>query len=366
MSEIQHIKFGQQHRLFFQTLRQRVDQDLRSKNISKNANFGMYLKTVFMFCLYFVPYFLMMFGIVQALPAMFLLCVLMGLGMAGIGLSVMHDANHGSYSKYPAVNTFLSYTLNMLGGHNINWQMQHNTLHHTFTNIEGHDEDIDAPAFMLRFSPHSDRYKIHRFQFLYAWLFYGMLTLMWSTTKDFKQLNRYRNMGLLDTYKKSYGKQLFIIILSKMLYFAYMIVLPLLVLDVTWWQFIIGFVVMQFISGLLLSAIFQSAHVVEETKFPMPDKSGNIENDWAVHQLYTTANFAPKSRIFSWFVGGLNYQVEHHLFPSVCHIHYRRISKIVKSTAKEFNFPYHSQPTFVSALWSHTKMLWRLGRPVTA
>jgi linoleoyl-CoA desaturase len=366
MASTQHIKFSQQHRLFFQTLRQRVDQHLKSSNVSKNGNIGMYVKTVFMFALYLIPYFLMMFGVVQALPAMFFLCIVMGLGIAGIGLSVMHDANHGSYSKNPAVNKFLSYSLNLLGGHNANWQMQHNTLHHTFTNIDGHDEDIDAPAFMLRFSPHSDRRWIHRFQFLYAWFFYGLLTLMWSTTKDFKQLNRYRKMGLLDTHKRNYKKELTIILASKVLYFAYMIIIPMLVLNVAWWQFLLGFFVMQFTAGLLLSAIFQSAHVIEETKFPMPDKSGNIENDWAVHQLYTTANFAPKSRIFSWFIGGLNYQVEHHLFPSVCHVHYRRISAIVQSTAKEFNFPYHSKPTFVSAIWSHTKMLWRLGRPVAA
>lgn len=366
MAVTQHIRFGQQQRLFFQTLRMRVDQHLKANNLSKNANWGMYFKTFFMFALYFTPYFLMLFGVVQSLPLMFILSIVMGLGMAGIGLSVMHDANHGSYSKNPIVNKFLSYSLNLLGGHNTNWQVQHNTLHHTFTNIEGHDEDIDAPAFMLRFSPHSDRRKIHRFQFLYAWLFYGLLTLMWSTTKDFRQLNRYRQMGLLDTYKKKYGKELLIIIASKILYFTYMIIIPLLVLDVTWYQFLIGFVMMQFTAGLLLSAIFQSAHVIEETKFPMPDKSGNIENDWAVHQLYTTANFAPKSRIFSWFIGGLNYQVEHHLFPSVCHIHYRRISEIVRATANEYNFPYHSQPTFASALWSHTKMLWRLGRPVAA
>lgn len=366
MTQTQHIKFGQQHRLFFQTLRQRVDQHLKANNVSKNGNFGMYVKTAFMFALYFTPYFLMLFGVIQSLPVMFILSLVMGLGIAGIGLSVMHDANHGSYSRNPLVNQILSYSLNMLGGHNINWQMQHNTLHHTFTNIDGHDEDIDAPAFMLRFSPHGQRHAIHRFQFIYAWFFYGLLTMMWSTTKDFRQLNRYRDMGLLATYKKNYKKQLLIILISKVIFISYILVIPMMVLPIAWWQVLIGYVVMQFTAGILLSAIFQSAHVIEDTRFPMPDKSGNIENDWAVHQLYTTANFAPKSRIFSWFIGGLNYQVEHHLFPSICHVHYRRISAIVKTTAKEFNFPYHTQPTFASAVWSHTKMLWRLGRPLAA
>ncbi|HXB39207.1 MAG TPA: acyl-CoA desaturase [Bacteroidia bacterium] len=366
MSETQRIKFPQQQRLFFQTLRMRVDQYLKEKQVSKHANANMVIKTIFMFCLYFVPYFLLVLGVFHSVPLMWLLSIVMGFGMAGIGLSVMHDANHGSYSKNPKVNKFLSYTLNMLGGHYLNWQMQHNTLHHTFTNIEGHDEDIDAPAFMLRFSPHADLKKIHRFQFLYAWFFYGLLTVMWGTTKDFQQLERYKKMGLLATYKEKYSKHLIILIISKLVYYAYMIVIPMIFIDLAWWKIMIGFLSVQFTAGLLLSSIFQSAHVVEETKYPLPDKSGNMENDWAVHQLFTTANFSPKSRIFSWYVGGLNYQVEHHLFPSVCHVHYRHISKIVKNTAKEYNFPYYTQPTFVSALWSHTKMLWRLGRPISA
>lgn len=366
MSSTQHIKFGQQNRLFMQTLRQRVDQYLKEKNISRHANVNMVIKTIFMFSLYFVPYFLVVLGVVTSAPAVFALWVVMGLGMAGIGLSVMHDANHGSYSKNPIVNKLLSFSLNLMGGYYLNWQIQHNTLHHTFTNIGGYDEDIDAPIGILRFSPHTERKKIHRLQFLYAWFFYGMLTMMWVVTKDFKQLRRYRDAGLLKTYKESYSKHLTILIISKVLYYAYMIVIPLVFIQLPWWHTVLGFLAMQFTTGLLLSAIFQSAHVVEETKFPMPDKSGNIENDWAVHQLFTTSNFAPKSRLFSWYVGGLNYQVEHHLFPSVCHVHYRRISEIVKTTAREFNFPYHTKATFAGAIWSHTKMLWRLGRPLAA
>jgi linoleoyl-CoA desaturase len=367
MSETTHIKFGQQQRLFISTLRQRVDQYFKEKKVSKNGNANMVIKTIFMFTLYAAPYVLIMTGIVQYTPLMALLCIVMGLGMAGIGLSVMHDANHGSYSRNLKVNKIMSYTTNLVGGHYLNWQLQHNTLHHTFTNISGHDEDIDAPAFFLRFSPHSPHRKIQRLQFLYAWFFYGLLTIMWTTTKDFQQLVRYKKMGLLKTAKQNFGKQLTILIIAKLLYHTVFLVIPMIFLPIAWWQVLIGFVIMQFTAGLMLSAIFQPAHVMEETTFPLPDATGNIENDWAVHQLYTTANFAPKSRIFSWYIGGLNYQVEHHLFPSVCHVHYRKIAKIVKSTAAEFNFPYISEPTFVSALWSHTKMLWKLGKtPLTA
>lgn len=361
MSTTQNIRFNNKQRQFFQVLNQRVEQYFKSKSVSRFSNWGMAIKTVFMFTLYLVPYFLMLFGVLSGNWWVLFGFLVMGLGMAGIGLGVMHDANHGSVSKHQWLNKLLSYSLNFVGGHNNNWQMQHNHLHHTYTNIDGHDEDI-APVGILRFSPNAPLKKIHRLQFLYAWFFYGLMTFMWVTTKDFRQLNRYHRMGLLKQRGLNYRKELAIIIISKVFYYAYAVALPLIFFDCDWWIIPIGFSVKQFTSGLILACIFQPAHVVEATKFPMPDPSGHMETDWSVHQLYTTANFAPRNRVLSWFVGGLNYQVEHHLFPAISHVHYRKLSPIVRQTAKEFNLPYHSEPLFVGALWSHTKMLWRLGR----
>jgi linoleoyl-CoA desaturase len=362
MAEILKTRFGApQQRLFVATLRQRVDSYFKTNEISKTGNTTMVLKTVAMFALYLVPYFLLIFGHLQSDLLMLFLATVMGMGMAGIGMGVMHDANHGSYSKYPIVNEFLSYSLCLVGGLPINWQVQHNTLHHTYTNVHEHDGDLDGPVF-LRFSPHQPRKKVHRFQFLYAWFFYGFLTIAWSTSKDFIQLYRFWKMDLLKTKNKKYGKQLALLISTKILYYTYLVVIPMLVMDVAWWKILIGIFSMHYVAGVFTSTIFQLAHVVEEADFPLPNETGHIENDWIVHQLYTTADFAPKSRILSWFIGGLNFQVEHHLFPNICHVHYRKIAKIVEETAREFNFPYHTKPTFVSALWSHSKMLWRLGR----
>lgn len=361
MAEILKTRFGQQQRLFFSTLRQRVDTYFKINEISKQGNAAMVFKTFAMFAIYLVPYFLILCCGFQSNLLLFALCIVMGFGMAGIGLSVMHDANHGSYSKNQNVNKFLSFSICLVGGLPINWQVQHNVLHHTYTNIHEHDGDLEGPSF-LRFSPNMPRKKVHRFQFLYAWFFYGLMTVAWSTIKDFKQLLRYKKMDLLKTQNKKYGKQLALLIFTKALYYIYVIVIPMLVLDASWWKILIGVFAMHFTAGLLLSLIFQSAHVVEDTSFPVTTESGSIENDWAVHQLYTTADFAQRSRLFSWYVGGLNFQVEHHLFPNICHVHYKKIAKIVEETAREFNFPYYTKPTFVSALWSHSKMLWRLGR----
>ncbi len=346
---------------FITVLRKRVKAHFESQKKSVYANANMVIKTIFMFALYLVPYFLMITGIVTHTWVLILMWALMGLGMSGIGLSVMHDANHGAYSKNKRVNKYMGYVMNFIGASAFNWKIQHNVLHHSFTNIEGMDEDID-PGKLMRLSPHAKRYKAHRLQHIYGWFLYGMMTFLWLTTKDFRQLHRYKKMGLIKGQKRTYGGVLIETILSKIGYYAYALAIPLIFIQAPWWQILLGFFIMHFITGLALGLIFQPAHVMPTSDYPIPDDNGNIENNWAVHQLFTTTNFSPKSRIFSWFIGGLNYQVEHHLFPNICHVHYKKISRIVRETAAEFGLPYYSQPNFAIAVIKHGKMLRELGR----
>lgn len=355
------IKFAKNHNEeFYKVLRQRVNDYFKSNNISRYANANMVIKTVFMLALYFVP-FVLILTFAESWLLIALLWILMGFGMAGIGLSVMHDANHGAYSRVEWVNKLVGNVMLFLGGSDVNWRIQHNVLHHTYTNITGMDEDID-PGIVMRFSPHEKRRFMHRFQHIYAWFFYGLMTMLWFISKDYKQAIRYKKLGLMSTQKISFGQHMAKLIFGKIFYAIVTIGLPLLLSPASWWFTILGFIMMQFVAGLTLAMIFQPAHVVPTSDFPIPDESGNINADWAVNQLYNTANFAPGARLFSWYVGGLNYQVEHHLFPNVCHIHYRKISKIVKETAAEYNLPYHSYKTFYRALAEHTKLLKRLGR----
>jgi linoleoyl-CoA desaturase len=355
------IRFDHTNRQFFMTAKKRIDDYFKNNNITRYANAQMYFKSFCMLAFYFTPYFLLLFGNFSS-PVMLGLSILMGIGMSGIGLSVMHDANHGSFSNKSIINTIFSYSMTIIGGSRITWQLQHNNLHHTFTNIEGHDEDIAPPGFM-RFSPHSEHKKIHKFQYLYAWFFYGLMTLMWVTTKDFTQLLRYNKMGLLKIKKTTLGKEMVKVALSKLFYLTYTLVIPIIVIqDFAWWQVLIGFCIMQFTCGLILALIFQPAHVIPDTSYPLPTETGNIENDFAIHQMHTTANFAPNNKILSWFVGGLNYQVEHHLFPNICHIHYAKIAPILKETAKEFGVPYYSNETFTKAVFEHARLLKNLGK----
>lgn len=364
MKPYTNIHFSKEDQTFYSTLNKRANEYFRSRKTTRHANREMVFKTVFMFALYLVPFALVLFSVVTNPWLAWGLCVAMGVGIAGIGLSIMHDANHGAYSEKKWINDLLGYSLNLVGGNAFNWRVQHNVLHHTYTNIYDADEDI-SPRGILRMTPHSDWKPFHKFQFVYAWFIYGFMTIAWVFAKDFNRLTRYDRDGLVKKQRTTVGKEWVILIVTKIAYVSYTIVLPMVILSFAWWQVLLGFFTMHYLAGFILAIIFQPAHVVEGTEFPMPDSSGNVENNWAVHQVATTTNFANKSRLFSWYVGGLNYQIEHHLFPMICHIHYRKLSPIVQATASEFNIPYKSLPTFMQALRGHGRLLKELGkRPV--
>ncbi|PWH85853.1 fatty acid desaturase family protein [Brumimicrobium oceani] len=344
---------------FYKTLQKKVRKHFKDTNSTKYGNASMVIKSIFMLALYLVPYF-MILTVVESVWLSLLMWALMALGMSGIGLSIMHDANHGAYSKSKFVNNLMGDLISVVGGSDAMWRIQHNVLHHTYTNVSGMDEDID-PGSVLRFSPHEERKPFHKYQHYYAWFLYGLMTILWCTVKDFKQAIRYKKLGLTKTEGASFSRIISKIVVHKVLYHVIFLVLPLIFSPVAWYFTVLGFLLMHFMTGVILGLIFQSAHVVPTSNFPMPDETGNIKADWAVSQLINTCNFAPDSKILSWYVGGLNFQVEHHLFPNICHVHYKRISKIVRETAEEFGLPYNSEKTFGSAIKSHAMMLKKLG-----
>jgi linoleoyl-CoA desaturase len=254
----------------------------------------------------------------------------------------------------------LGYSLNLIGANAFNWKMQHNVLHHTFTNVHDEDEDI-SPRGALRLTPHSDWKWIHKYQFIYAWFLYGLMTIVWLFFKDFVRIVTYQQNGLAKKQNANMTREWLILIGSKLVYLGYILVIPTVFTPLLWWQVVIGILMMHYIAGFILAIIFQPAHVIEGTEYPLPDDNNQLKNDWAVHQLLTTTNFAQRSRWFSWYVGGLNFQIEHHLFPNICHVHYRKISGIVRSTAEEFGLPYKSTRTFLQAIVKHARLLKQLG-----
>jgi linoleoyl-CoA desaturase len=249
----------------------------------------------------------------------------------------------------------------ILAGNVYNWQVQHNVLHHTYTNIHNHDEDLEAGR-ILRFSEHAKWHRFHRFQHYYSIFLYGLLTFNWAVTTDFIQMYRYTRRKL------AYGKfpnpvlNWSMLVITKLIYLTIWIVIPMLLLNIAWWKILLGFFIMHYVAGVILSVVFQLAHVVDEAETPLPQTDGSMKNTWAVHQLATTVNFGTRNKIVNWYTGGLNHQVEHHIFPNISHIHYTKISKIVKQTAQEFNLPYNEYKTTRKAIISHFKHLKELGK----
>lgn len=320
----------------------------------------MVVKTIFMLTLFFVPLMVLASGMVTNVLMLFSMYILSGLGMAGIGMGVMHDAIHGSYSKNKNINTLLGYTFNLIGANSTVWKIQHNVLHHTYTNIDHADDDLNAP-FFLRFSPHAKHYWLHQFQHIYIWFFYSISTLSWITTKDFVRIKRYRNLGFLDK-KNEYKKALLSMTAWKLFYYSYALALPMIMVPFSWWIILLAFISMHMVTGLLVSIIFQIAHIMPVNEFPLPDDQGLIDDNWYGHQFATTSNFSPKSNLLFWLIGGLNYQIEHHVLPDVCHVHYKELTQIVSETAREYGMPYHVKKSLVHAIWDHTKMLRLLGK----
>ena len=345
---------------FFREVVKRVNLHFKQTKKSKHADGRMVFKSIFMCALYFVPLIFILTNVVSSLAGNLAMWALMGFGMAGIGLSVMHDANHGSYSSNKKVNYFIGLIINFVGGYHINWKIQHNVLHHSFTNIHGLDDDISKEN-ALRLSPHQKKKAKYKYQAFYAPFIYSILSLYWYLAKDIEQCVKYSKENLVQEQGISVRRAAIEITFAKIGYLLLFIILPMVFASISWWQTLLGFLLMHAICGQILALIFQCAHVLEETDFFLPSKTGSMENSWAIHQMRTTANFANGSAMFSWFVGGLNFQIEHHLFPNICHVHYRAISPIVKSTALEFDIPYNHHVTFMGALKSHFKTLHQLG-----
>lgn len=358
MKTIQFIAKNKKEIEFSETLKRRVNEYFRSNNISQKGNFWMFLKAFILITIYIHSFLVViLFPLGPGLGI--LMAILMGIGEAGIGMSVMHDAAHGAFSKRKWVNSFFASTMFILGSNVLNWKIQHNLLHHTYTNIYGYDQDISTKA-AIRLCDHAPLKKYHRFQFIYAFLLYGLMTIS-KLFSDLTQLLEFNRSGITKAQKRNGRKEIIVLILSKIVYFATLLVLPILFSSFSWWQVLLGFLLMHLTAGIIMSVIFQMAHVVEGTEQPLPDKNGIIHHDWLVHQLRSTADFAPKNAILNWYVGGLNFQIEHHLFSNICHIHYRKIAPIVQRTAEEFGLEYNVKPTFMKALKSHVNRLKELG-----
>lgn len=358
MSELKRVKFASdREEAFVRELKERVEGYFAVRGISDKANAAMVLKTIVMLLLTYGAYALIMAGDLSN-GVRLILCFVMGVGFAGIGFSIAHDALHGAYSRNKRVNALLGMVFDLSGANGYLWKITHNVVHHTYTNIQGIDEDLEVSP-LLRLSPNSEHRPIHRYQHYYGLLAYSMSTLFWVFVKDYKYF-RQRDLGPYRNIKHPRAEWIKLFAM-KAIYYGYMIVLPLIVLDIEPWQFVLGFLAVHLTAGTILGVVFQLAHVVEGPEhFTTPDNE-LMPDSWLVHEMKTTSDFGRNNALLNWYVGGLNFQVEHHLFPRICSVHYPAISPIVEEVAAKYGIPYHSHKTLTEAIASHLRMLRTLG-----
>ncbi|MFT5822361.1 MAG: linoleoyl-CoA desaturase [Crocinitomix sp.] len=359
MEAIKFIAKDQNQTDFARELTKRVRLHFKEKKISTFGDSKMVVKAILMVGLY-VSALVVIFTVPMSAWLALVLMIVMGIGEAGIGMGVMHDAAHGSFSKRKWLNTLATNSMFLLGSSVINWKIQHNVLHHTYPNVHEWDKDIDSKG--LRLCTHSEQtQKVFRYQHLFGPLLYGLMTIV-RFVSDFSHLKMYKDMGALEGQKVDYRKTVLAIALHKVIYLSVFFVLPFIFTPFLWWQVLIGFLVMHITASIIMGTVFQLAHLVENVREPLPNEAGEIHTQYAVHQLETTCDFGKRSGLFSWYVGGLNFQVEHHLFPHICHVHYPELAVIVEQTAKDYNQPYNSYNTTFAAFQSHLRTLKRLGR----
>ena len=350
------VTFDNSQSSFFKTLKGKVDKYFADHQIDPTGNSKLYLKSVLQIVsamgLYIVLVFFTPVPVVAAI-----LCGLLGLNMAVIGFNVMHEGSHLSFSKYAWLNKASGYFLNVMGGSAYYWKIKHNINHHTFTNIDGMDSDIDVRPWM-RLHPSQQRRWFHRFQHIYFVVLYGLSYFAWVFIDDFKKY--ISGKVTPDSEPKRIAlKEHLIFWSTKVMYVGFYIGLPVFMLG--WSQALIGYSIMVFVCGVFISIVFQLAHVVEATTFTAAEEEvTKIPQSWAVHQLLSTANFATSNKVLSWFLGGLNFQIEHHLFPNISHVHYPQVSRLVKEVCKEYNIDYLEYSSMLKAFYSHLLHLRKL------
>ncbi len=336
-------------------LRRRVDAYFEETGKPRRDCPQLYLKTVILLT-GFVGFYVLLVFIAQTWWQALPLAIILGLTTAGIGLNVQHDGGHNAFSDRNWVNRLMAMTLDLIGGSSYVWHHRHNVLHHTYVNITGHDTDVDIGA-LARITPFQKRRAIHRGQHYYMWLLYGFMAIRWQIFGDYRDVIHKRIGDHPIPRPKRWD--LLVFLGGKLLFLVLALGIPMLFHP--WWIVLLFYGVAALFTGITLSVVFQLAHTVEEASFIEPTEENLVENAWAIHQVESTVDFARNSRLGAWLMGGLNYQIEHHLFPRISHINYPALSKIVEATCREYDVAYHEHRTFRAGIASHFRWLRKMG-----
>lgn len=357
MSQVSTPKFPAVKQSLHTELKKRVQQYFDERGIAPTGNPKLFTKAIIM-VITFITVYLHLIFMTPVWYLAILECIVLGGLVAAIGFNVMHDGSHGSFSHNKWLNRIAASSISMLGANHFMWNMKHNMIHHSFTNVDGVDDDIEV-GILMRMAPTQKYYKLHKFQHLYFWVLYMLLYVFWIFFADYRKYFS-QKIGSVPLKKMNWNDHVEFWSV-KLYHAAVFIVLP--IATVGWLYWMIGFIVMSFFAGFVLSIVFQLAHTVEHTEFPVADiETNKLPDEFAAHQIKTTANFATRNKLVSWLVGGLNFQIEHHLFPKISHVHYPAISEIVRNVCREYQLQYIEYPTMRKAVVAHVRFLRQMGR----
>jgi linoleoyl-CoA desaturase len=352
---------GSYNRDFYAVLKRRVDEYFTDSGRPRRGGLTVQIKTAGILVSYVTLYLLLISN--RFTPQGTLaIAIFFGLFNVLIVFNIAHDASHNALFKSLRINKLFSYSFNLVGANSYLWNITHNQIHHTYPNIGDFDTDIQQQAPLIRVSPTVPLRWYHQFQHFYAPILYLMYSVFLVFVKDFQDIGILpkKDSRLLEDRKHN-TREYIIFLSTKLIYYTVTIVIPFLIIDVTWQQFVFGFLVVHMIMSLFLSLVLIPVHMVDEASFDQVDRDGRINENWFLHVFKNTVDYSRKSRIANFFFGGLNTHLVHHLFPRICHTHYVELSELLRKTAKEFNYDYR-EVTVIQAIASHFRLLKRMGR----
>jgi len=331
----------------------RVNEYFVKNKISKVDNHGYYLKFFILVVAWIACWSFLVFY-AKSLTFSLSLSFVFGCTIGILGINSMHDGGHFSVSKYKFLNNAFAYVADIMGGSSFFWKIKHNVLHHTYTNVNALDDDLNAGVF-ARLSPHQDKKPYHKFQHIYMLPMYGLLMFKWAFVDDY-----------IYFFKKAYSfkevtmskKDQFMFFLGKIINISWLVLIPSFFHPLK--TVIFHASIVYFFTGLIITLIFVVAHFVETAQFVNADP--DLPMGFFEHQLATTADFSRFSKIALFISGGLNYQTVHHLTPNVNHMHYPALSKELEKFCEENNLTYHHFTNYWAALKSHFRFLKTMGK----
>lgn len=340
---------------FYKELNEQIELYFKENKLQKTGNSTMYFKIGMYFCLDILCYVLMITS--TSVEAFYIFYLLMGLAVLLTAFNISHDAAHGVAVKSKFWNKLLfQVSFNLQGNNAYVWGKNHIESHHLYTNVEGSDIDVlNNP--LVRMTVHQPLKWYHRFQHIYTPVLYLLYSINWFFFRETLMLFNYSSRTIKI---KIPAKEVVKLVLFKLLYIGYMILLPIYLLPFGWGNVLLAFVLNHFLISILFTGVLGVSHLSDFVSHPEPDEEGKLDISWAKLQMCTSVDYNADSVFFNWTLGGFNAHTLHHLLPNICHVHYLKILPIFRSLADKHGLTYMEMP-YHKTLASHFRFLKGMG-----